>query len=396
MCVYCRNCFAVALAATLIAGCGKPVPPPTVQTTPQPTVAETPAPVTSPSPSPGVAETPSPLVGTTAEPTTQPGAQQEDMATRLERIEQLLATAAESSLFAEPEVLVSIEGNRLGPGPNPVPDAGAENRLVPNPVAPGPGSAPVRPAPAATDYKVVPVADGGTIAGLISFDGKPRAPKVIKVEKTPEVCGKEDRELYEVTVNDGKLQDVVLLLEGVKEGKPFDNHVLLGPPPGARLAEDTGENQAFPGTDIKPQKCIFGAFTGVIAQGSVLRFDNLDPVKHSPHTYGVKGRVRKSMHNQDLEGKGKLELPIKLKKGYKVVKLECDQHPHMQNWFRAVDNPYYDFSAADGTFAIDQVPPGTYNLIAWHPILGEFEKEVNVVAGGTVDVSFEFSSKRRG
>jgi hypothetical protein len=314
------------------------------------------------------------------------------MSGRLDRIEQMLAAVAESSLFAEPEAEILVK-HELGPGPPGTPGTAV--------AAPGQGAGPVvqpvgpTPVPPAGDYKVVPVSNGGTIAGLISFEGKARPPKVIKVEKTPEVCGKEDRELYEVSVNDGKLQDVVVLLEGIKEGKPFDNHVLLGPPPGTRTAGETPENSLFPGTDIKPQKCIFGAFTGVIAQASVLRFDNLDPVKHSPHTYAVKGRVRKSLHNQDLEGKGKLELPIALKKGYNVVKLECDQHPHMQNWFRLVDSPYYAFSAADGTFKIDQVPPGTYKLIAWHPILGEHEQEVSIAASGTIDVNFQFSSKRR-
>ncbi len=387
----CRNCFAFSLVAVLVVGCNKPAPPPARSTTPQPVqpaqTEGTPAEqIAQAGPGP-VAPGPSPQVGPAAQEDVQP----QGVAGRLDRIEEMLASAASSSLFAEPEAKVA-DGQRLGPGP--------PGTVVPEPaVSPTPGvpntSVPVAPSNAASDYKVVPVADGGTIAGLISFDGTPRAPKVIKVEKTPEVCGKEDRELYEVSVKDGKLQDVVVLLEGVKQGKPFDNHVLLGPPPGTRGGTDTGEDNAFPGTDVKPQKCIFGAFTGVIADASVLRFDNLDPVKHSPHTYAVKGRVRKSLHNQDLEGNGKLSLPIKLKKGYKVIKLECDQHPHMQNWFRLVDNPYYAFSAADGTFAIDKVPPGTYKLIAWHPILGERETEVTITAGGTLDVAFEFSSKRR-
>ena len=242
-------------------------------------------------------------------------------------------------------------------------------------------------------YKVMAVTDGGTITGTLTVNGKIRPPKTFKVEKTPEVCGKEDRLLHEVLVTNGNLQDAVVLLEEVKEGKPYDSHVILGPPPGTR--DGTPANVAdYPGTDIRPLKCTFGAFTGVIAEGSVFRFDNLDPVKHSPHTYAIKGRVRKSMHNQDLEGNGKLDLTIgKLKKGYEVVKLECDQHPHMQNWFRVVRNPYYAFSGEDGAFKIDQVPPGKYNLIAWHPILGENEKEVTVAANGQVNVSFEFKGK---
>ncbi len=377
--VYSRSFFAIFLVAVVIVGCGKPVPPPATQ----------------PSSSPAVSATPTPPVKTTVQPKEQPASQQQDVARQLDQIEQLLATAKKSTLFVEAKPVVLVR-HSLGPGPGVVESAApAPGAAAPGAAAPRAPVAPAAQPSAVSDYKVVPVDNGGTIAGFVSYVGKPRPPKVIKVEKTPEVCGKEDRELYEVSVNDGKLQDVVLLLEEVKEGKPFDSLVLLGPPPGGRGGADTGEYELFPGTDIKPQKCIFGAFTGVIAQSSVLRFDNLDPVKHSPHTYAVKGRVRKSMHNQDLEGNGKLELPIALKKGYKAIKLECDQHPHMQNWFRLVDNPYYAFSTADGTFTIDKVPPGTYKLIAWHPILGEHEQKVTVAATGTVDVNFEFSSKRR-
>jgi hypothetical protein len=388
MSVNCRTCLAAALVAVLIVGCGQPVPPPPiVQKAPGPDVVSVPA-------------TPETAATIPAQPTVEvvtppvEAAKPEGVGSRLAKIEAMLKAAAESPLFSGPTSEVSA-GHRLGPGPNPPAATGGTGGGQATTTVPNPGTAPIPQVPAGGDYKVMAVADGGTIAGSISFEGKARAPKVIKVEKTPEVCGKEDRELFEVTVTDGKLKDVVILLEGVKAGKPFDNHVILGPPPGTRAAASGGANEYFPGTDIKPQKCIFGAFTGVIAQSSVLRFDNLDPVKHSPHTYGVKGRVRKSLHNQDLEGNGKLELPIALKKGYKVVKLECDQHPHMQNWFRLVDNPYYAFSAADGTFSIDQVPPGTYNMIAWHPILGEQEQEVKVSAKGAVDVTFQFSSKRR-
>lgn len=243
-------------------------------------------------------------------------------------------------------------------------------------------------------YKVVSVKDGGALTGKVTYDGKPVAPKVFKVEKTPEVCGKEDRRLAEVSANNGSLADVVLVLEGVKAGKPFDKFALTGPPPGTRKLEGTGDR--FMGTNIRPEKCIFGAYTGVVAAGSILRFDNQDPVKHSPHTYEVRGRVRDTIHNQDLEGYGYLKLAVKFKKeAAKLVKLECDQHEHMQNWFYRVENPYYAFSGPDGTFKIDQIPPGTYKLIAWHPILGEQEQEITINANGSQDVKFEFGDRRR-
>ncbi len=313
---------------------------------------------------------------------------------RLDRIDQALRQSVNPV-----QVTASV-----APVPAVIPQAIAPAVATPAPATVQPATAPVAPAAetaqaaptapqvGANGYKVVPVTNGGTISGKVTFTGKARPPKTFKVEKTPEVCGKDDRLLHEVAIKDGYLQDVVLVLEGVKEGKAYDSHVILGPPPGAREGTPGGIAD-FPGTDIKPLKCIFGAFTGVIADNSVLRFDNLDPVKHSPHTYEIKGRVRKSLHNQDLEGNGKLELPIKFKKG-KVIKLECDQHPHMQNWFYRVDNPYYAFSSEKGTFQIDQVPPGKYKLIAWHPILGEKSAEVTIEANGKLNMDFEFSAGR--
>ena len=244
-------------------------------------------------------------------------------------------------------------------------------------------------------YEVVEVENGGTIVGKVLLDGKPLPSKRFKVEKTPEVCGKVDRILEEVRVGaDGGLADVVLVLEGVETGKPYPSEIAIqGPPPGART--QNGESNEFPGTTLRPKNCIFGAFMGVVANGKLMRFKNQDPVKHSPHTYEVKGKVRKSMFNQDLEGDSALDVAVKFKKKKtKVVKLECDQHNHMQNWFYRVDNPYFAFSGDDGSFRIGRVPPGKYRLVAWHPKFKKTQKqEVTVAPDGTVDVGFTFKSK---
>ncbi len=45
----------------------------------------------------------------------------------------------------------------------------------------------------AASYEVVPVTDGGSISGTISLSGPVPEPRRFKVEKTPEVCGTEDR-----------------------------------------------------------------------------------------------------------------------------------------------------------------------------------------------------------
>jgi hypothetical protein len=67
----------------------------------------------------------------------------------------------------------------------------------------------------------------------------------------------------------------------------------------------------------------------------------------------------------------------------------------MQNWFYRVDNPYFAFSADDGTFTIEDVPPGTYRLIAWHPKFKEKKQQVTVGPNGKVTADVEFVSRVR-
>jgi len=59
----------------------------------------------------------------------------------------------------------------------------------------------------------------------------------------------------------------------------------------------------------------------------------------------------------------------------------------------AVDNPYYAITGLEGTFAIPDLPAGTYRIKAWHPILGEQVQEVTVAANGAASLDFSFKGK---
>ena len=45
----------------------------------------------------------------------------------------------------------------------------------------------------------------------------------------------------------------------------------------------------------------------------------------------------------------------------------------------------------DGTFVLDDVPPGTYSLLAWHGRLGKKSVPVTLTANGTLKVNVEYS-----
>ena len=241
-------------------------------------------------------------------------------------------------------------------------------------------------------YKEAPVANGGTISGKIMFKGTPPPPKLFEFAKFPQptYCGKVDndgkghRMLHEVTVNNGLLADVVVFIEEVPAGKPFK----------------------FNGTDVKADTCRFlvqqgSDFVGVVQNKNDIRVTNMDAdptdpksasgVLHNPHGYEMKGATSSTIFNKPLPNKGQvLTEKIKLHKKESFMKMECDQHNFMNAYFLPVSNPYYAVVGKDGTFTIDQVPPGTYELKVWHPILGEEEQKITVAANGKVTANFEY------
>jgi hypothetical protein len=237
---------------------------------------------------------------------------------------------------------------------------------------------------------------GASITGKITFKGTPPAPKLFSFAKFPQpnFCsqadsdGKGNRVLKEVNVENGALRDVVIYIEDVKKGKPFN----------------------FKGTEVKANMCRFLAqgspstFVGVVMNKAKISIENTDAdpsdpktkdgVLHNPHGYEVKGSSNTTMFNKPLPTKGQvITEKVKLRKHDSAMKVECDQHGFMQVWFFPVENPYYVIDGNDGTFTIDQVPAGKYEVEAWHPILGHQEKEVTVGDSGKVNVDFEFKAQ---
>ena len=244
-------------------------------------------------------------------------------------------------------------------------------------------------------YEIGDISNGATISGRVAFTGTVPAPKRFAVEKDPEVCGHE-RELTEIAVQEGMLQGAVVVLEGVQRGKPFSAETYGGVSPGE--GEFRYRAGATLSLEVLSKTCEFGPFTGVLALDVPVRFLNEDPMKHVLQTFSVtgdKGRILRTIHNRDLRPGVEIERMFDANKfkNSRVVRMACNRHDFMQNWLYVVDTPYYALSDAKGRFSIDQVPPGTYELIVWHPLLGEERQSVTVGAGTEAEAHFEYTEQ---
>jgi hypothetical protein len=76
------------------------------------------------------------------------------------------------------------------------------------------------------------------------------------------------------------------------------------------------------------------------------------------------------------------------------VPLLCNVHAEMSAFIVVLENPYFSVTGRDGVFKIDNVPPGTYKLNAWHEKLRTITKDVTVETGKTANVDFFLKKKK--
>lgn len=247
-------------------------------------------------------------------------------------------------------------------------------------------------APSVSAYDVVEVPSGGTITGTVTLIGPAPLPKGFNLVTfpDPEYCGRISngngwRLLRDFSIGlAGGLKDVVVMLEGVEAGKPFDLSV----------------------PRVEARDCQFGPFVSVVRDGHAVEVVNMDPVMHDVQAYETSYRLgarvlfnsplpmnphhkRGDLHatHRHMPGQSMLER-IHLSKGRRIFVMQCGFHAYMESWAVAVTNPYYTVTDSSGVFTIDHVQPGTYRLMTWHPQTGPMqEHSVTVEPNGTVTVN---------
>jgi hypothetical protein len=204
---------------------------------------------------------------------------------------------------------------------------------------------------ALTFYATLAHADSA-VTGVIRYGGKAPTPTVVN-KGAPPACGTDPVYDESLAVSNGKLANVVVTVEGVPDDKPAP----------AELALDQKGCRYLPHVQAGPV-------------GSKITIANSDTTLHTAHAY----HGANSLYNVATPTAGSKVAKDLTEAG--PVRFKCDAgHSWMAAWVFVTDTSHFAVSKDDGSFAIPNVPPGTYTVKAWHETLGERTAKVTVPAG---------------
>jgi plastocyanin len=72
-----------------------------------------------------------------------------------------------------------------------------------------------------------------------------------------------------------------------------------------------------------------------------------------------------------------------------IVRVFCDIHSHMNAFILVFNHPFFSVTDADGRYRIDNIPPGTYNVVAWNEGLASEPRVASVPDGGSAELDFQ-------
>ncbi len=149
---------------------------------------------------------------------------------------------------------------------------------------------------------------------------------------------------------------------------------------------DTIAGKTFPAPEkhflIDQTKMTFQPHITVVPLGATVDFLNNDKVAHNVFWPSV-GGDKKAGHNLGTWPKGE-------KKSWKfdhpgAAPLFCNVHPEMSGAVVVSPTPYFAETDKSGNYKIENVPDGSYTVVAWGEGVKEAKKPVTVKGDTTAD-----------
>jgi plastocyanin len=125
-----------------------------------------------------------------------------------------------------------------------------------------------------------------------------------------------------------------------------------------------------------------------IPAGSTVLFPNDDPISHNLFSLSANNQFDLGLYRRGAGKSEKFDTPG-------IVNVYCNVHPNMSAVIHVMASPYFGFTDASGAFALADIPPGRYRLVAWNEQGGQTESPIDVAANGNVNGSLALTLDSR-
>jgi hypothetical protein len=170
-----------------------------------------------------------------------------------------------------------------------------------------------------------------------------------------------------LTDTNGSLQNVVVFIADGLGDRKFD------PPSQPAVIEQKG--------------CMYLPHMLALQTNQALQVVNHDPTSHNVHVMPTNNREWNKAEPpgakvDDAFSREEIAIPVK-----------CNVHPWMRSYIAVFKHPFFVVTGKDGSFALSNLPPGTYTVKAWQEKLGTSTQRITVGANETKAVDFVFKSQ---
>ena len=207
-------------------------------------------------------------------------------------------------------------------------------------------------AAAQSGYQVVSLNSSGTIVGTVKWSGQLPRLATYPITKDPAICDPEShktRDLERLIVGpQGGVANTVVFLKNISSGK----------------AMEMPEPRRF----LDQRHCRYEPHILLVPQGELLKMKSSDATLHTIHmngaaTYNLPFPFPNQVISRAMQSTG-------------LVDLKCNGgHVWMNAELMVVPHPYYVVTDESGRFELNNVPRGSYEIVAWHEGWGVVRQE---------------------
>jgi hypothetical protein len=203
-----------------------------------------------------------------------------------------------------------------------------------------------------SDYKVITVTDGGTISGTVKWSGPVPHALDFPITKDPQICDPDSKKTADlerlIIGSQGGVANTIVYLKNISSGKAMD------------LPEQRRH--------LDQKHCRYVPHILLVPQDGTLSMMSSDATLHTIHmdgaaTYNLPFPFTDRPTSRTMSTPG-------------LVHLRCNGgHVWMNAEMMVVPHPYYAVTDESGRFEFTDVPPGSYQIVAWHEGWGLVGKE---------------------